>query len=109
MSELTVERVRSVSPTRWLYRLSEKTTTKELAPEQFDHIVLSLGRLGDTCVFPANAEGGVLDFVGFGFGMGPSRWLTEAEIDGFVEACVAQHVKDGGEGVAVALSEGLGL
>lgn len=103
MSALTASRVSaSVSANRTLYKLSEPTTTEEMSGEQFQYVVLSLGRAGDTCAFPANDSGGVLDFIGFGFGVGPSRWILDEEKDAYIAACIEQHEKDGGAGTQTA-------
>lgn len=103
MSTLTATRVDApLRATRTLYKLSEPTTSEEMKGEQFEYVVLSWGSDGDTCAFPANESGGVLDFLGFGFGVGPSRWILDAEKDSYIAACIEQHEKDGGEGTATA-------
>lgn len=86
---------------RIVYRLSEPVRT-DAYPHPFEHVALSRGRLGDTCVFPSDEEGNLLDLVGFGFGMGLSRYLTDDEADAFVTACIAQHLTDGGAGLKFA-------
>lgn len=99
---LTAERVSAdIISTRTLYRLSEPTVTKGVT-EPFEYLVLSLGRYGDTCVFPSNEHGNILDLWGFGFGVGPSRWLVDCEFDAYVQACIEQHIKDGGSGLTFA-------
>ena len=100
---LTATRVPCDRMTRTLYRLSE-TVTRSAGhglTVTFDHLVLSLGRDGDTCVFPADETGKILDFLGFGYGMGPSRWLVDEEFDAYVEECIAQHARDGGQALAI--------
>lgn len=64
-----------------------KTFTVEGKP--FTHAVLSWGRAGDTCAFPATSEGKILDFCGFGFGLGPSRWIMPDEFDDYIADCIA--------------------
>lgn len=98
MSTITAERVRGDFPAgRALYKLSQPTTSEE-HPEPFEFVVLSFGRDGDTCAFPANERGGIEDFFGFGFGMGPSRHLDDSELDAYVQECIDQHERDGGSG-----------
>lgn len=94
---ITAQRVPSELERRVLYKLSEPVTTDEM-PDPFTHVVVSLGSLGDTCAFPASASGAILDFFGFGFADGPNRWLTDGELDDYVEQCIQQHEKDGGAG-----------
>lgn len=97
---LTAERSsRTFGWTRLLYRLSEPTTTAAMPGVEFEHIVLSFGLLGDTCAFPADGEGRIISLVGFGFGIGPSRWLAGDEFDSYVRDCITQHEKDGGAGL----------
>lgn len=91
---------RDLGPTRTLYRLSEPTTS-EGHPDQFEYVTLSRGRDGDTCAFPADAAGRIQDFVGFGFGMGPSRWLDDSEFDEYMAECIAQHEEDHGTGASI--------
>lgn len=99
MSALTATRqTTEVGATRTLYRLSEPTTS-EGNPEPFEYVVLSLGSLGDTCAFPSNERGQIQDLCGFGFGLGPSRWLVDSEFDGYIQACIDQHERDGGDGL----------
>lgn len=100
---LTATRVgpAEVAPhTRTLFRLSEPAVSED-HPGPFQYIVLSLGRDGDTCVFPSDARGGILGWCGFGFGLGPSRWLAGEELDDYVTACIAQHEADGGTGLHI--------
>lgn len=85
---------------RQVYRLSEAITSAAY-PEPFEYVVLSLGRAGDTCVFPSNEKGNILDFMGFGYAWGPSRWLTDGEYDAYVSACIAQHEHDHGAGMKI--------
>lgn len=94
------ERVGAVGQ-RIVYRLSEPVKT-DACPNLFEYVALSLGRAGDTCVFPSDEEGNLLDLVGFGFVMGVSRWLFDEEADAFVAACIAQHLADGGAGLKFA-------
>lgn len=100
-STLTAARVSCDIPTRTLYRLSNFTTTEGMGGDRFEYVVLSLGRDGDTCAFPANEDGGILDLVGFGYGLGPSRWLMDSEMDDYIAECIAQHELDGGTGYKV--------
>jgi len=71
-----------------------------------ESVARALGRDGDTCVFPSNEKGNVLDFVGFGYGIGPSRWLHDQEKDAYVDACIAQHGLDHGAGLVPAFGWG---
>lgn len=98
MSELTATRVPFDRHTRTLYRLSETVTRIDALGRTvtFDYVVASLDRLGDTCAFPADHTGAILDMLGFGYGMGPGRWLTDDEMDGYVQECIEQHERDGG-------------
>ncbi|MBO9555573.1 hypothetical protein [Cellulomonas sp.] len=102
MSDLTATRTGLITrATRTHYRLSQATTTED-HPTPFEHLVLSLGREGDTCVFPADGQGRLSSLVGFGYGLGMPRWLTDAEMDAYVAACITQHEADGGAGLRVA-------
>ena len=90
-----------IGSTRTLYKLSEIRGVPEFKfldytgeMLRFDHVVLSLGSGGDTCAFPADADGKIMQLIGFGFGMGPSRWLTEPEFDRYIDACIAEHHRD---------------
>ena len=75
--------------TRWLYEMGDTFSTDRAG--EFDHVVVSLGTHGDTCAFPATAEGRLLDLDGFGFSLGPSRWLSLAEHEAYLADCVAAH------------------
>ncbi len=97
MSTITAERIGCPrSRMQTLYKLSVPTTTKE-HPEPFDHVLVSRGKMGDTCAFPADAGGRLLDGMGFGYAMGPSYWLSDDELDAFLQECIDQHEIDGGE------------
>jgi len=86
--------------TRTLYKLSHPTTS-ESHPDPFEYVVLSIGRAGDTCAFPSTSDGRILDMVGFGYGMGPNRWLVDEEFDPYIAECIAQHERDHGSGLAI--------
>lgn len=90
-----VEQTRSY---RWLYRLSETVTCRE---HTFDYLILSWGRDGDTCVFPADETGKIIDFAGFGWTWGPHRWLFPEEMQAYVDACIEKHLESDGEGIWV--------
>lgn len=96
MSTITAERVgQPRTRMQTLYKLSAPTTSKQ-HPAPFEYVLVSLGRQGDTCVFPADADGRLLDGMGFGFAMGPGYWLVDDEFDAFVQECLDQHELDGG-------------
>lgn len=94
---LTATFVKQTRTNKWLYKLSETVTQYGYT---FDHLVLSWGRDGDTCVFPATPEGKIVDFVGFGFEFGPSRWLFDFEMQAYVDACIEEHLA-GNDGLKV--------
>jgi len=100
---ITAERVPSPSgapSNRIVYALSEPVMTRAY-PHRFGHVVLSLGRYGDTCVFPSDDQGRILDSIGFGYGIGPSRWLAGEEFDDYVADCIRQHESDDGDAWAL--------
>jgi hypothetical protein len=96
-SGLTATFVEETRPHKWIYKLSQAVTRFE---HTFDHLVLSWGRDGDTCVFPATPEGEIVDFVGFGFGLGPPYWLLDFEMQAYVDACIEEHLA-GDDGLKV--------
>lgn len=79
---------------RWLYRLPSPIrysrsvfTSYADGTETTEHVVVSWGRDGDTCIFPADTEGRLLDTLGFNGRMGwdePEGRLI-AWLDGDVE------------------------
>lgn len=80
----------NVGSGRQLYTLTTPLKVEAL-PEPVKYLVLSLGRHGDTCLFPSDSEGRIMDLLGVGFNMGPNRWLTESEFDGYVTQCINQE------------------
>jgi len=84
----TYEEVENSRPARrWLYKLSTpikwtQDYTKSYAEgdERTEFVVVSWGRDGDTCIFPADNEGRLLDTLGFNGRMGwdePRQRLEE--------------------------------
>lgn len=72
---------------RWLFWAPTTFTTTDMR-EEFSHVVVSKGRAGDTCAFPSNSEGKITSLLGFGYEMGPDRWLQDDEIAPYLEECV---------------------
>lgn len=107
LSGLSATRIPCDFTTRTLYQLSAPVTRDDARGRAvtFDHLVLSLGRAGDTCVFPADDQGRILDMLGFGFGMGPGRWMVDCEFDDYVRECIDQHERDGGQSTSVYHAE----
>lgn len=78
LENVTFEEVEHFRPARrWLYRLSTpiRFTNNDLKSYvegelQTEYVVVSWGRDGDTCIFPADDEGRILDMLGFNGRMG---------------------------------------
>lgn len=96
IKEVTFEEVMHKSfdgTQRWLYRLSEPIRYSNHADRLYsggecttEYVLVSWGREGDTCIFPAEANGGIADMEGFNGRMGWDEPVARLQewIDGAV-------------------------
>jgi len=85
--KVTYEEVPHSRPARrWLYKLSRPVRFTQGFDKEYsdgecttEHVVVSWGRDGDTCIFPGDEDGRILDMLGW---VGRDYWVPASEFVG---------------------------